>query len=106
MSEPALIIDSESRPQAGPMDGQMGRFFKAISVPSILVLLTVVAFWPARHCDFINYDDPFYVASNRHVLGGLTREGFIWAFRTTQTANWHPLTWLSYMTDISLFGLN
>lgn len=29
-----------------------------------------------------------------------------WAFATFQNANWHPLTWLSYMLEIELFGLN
>lgn len=53
---------------------------------------------------FINLDDPEYVSQNRRVLDGLTLDGFRWAFTTFHAANWHPLTWLSHMLDVSLFG--
>lgn len=56
--------------------------------------------------DFINYDDTIYVTENLHIRGGLSYEGIAWAFTTTYFSNWHPLTWLSYMFDIQLFGLN
>jgi Tfp pilus assembly protein PilF len=49
-------------------------------------------------------DDEKYVYRNPHVLRGLTREGFSWAFTTFHAANWHPLTWLSHMLDAELFG--
>jgi protein O-mannosyl-transferase len=29
----------------------------------------------------------------------------MWAFTSTAEANWHPLTWLSHMLDVQLFGL-
>jgi hypothetical protein len=38
-------------------------------------------------------------------MRGMTAEGIAWAF-TNFTANfWHPLTWLSYLWDFQLFGL-
>ncbi len=52
----------------------------------------------------IRLDDPTYVYENPHVLGGLTREGLRWAFTTNAAANWHPLTWISHMLDVELFG--
>src|SRR6266567_4242090 len=55
---------------------------------------------------FINFDDPFYVVENQHVLSGLTADGLKWAFKTTHAANWHPLTWLSHMLDVQIFGAN
>jgi tetratricopeptide (TPR) repeat protein len=36
----------------------------------------------------------------------LTWAGIKWAFTTGHASNWHPLTWLSHMTDCQLFGLN
>ena len=27
-----------------------------------------------------------------------------WAFTTTRAGNWHPLTWISHMLDVQLFG--
>jgi Flp pilus assembly protein TadD len=29
-----------------------------------------------------------------------------WAFTTDYAANWHPLTWVSHMLDVQLFGVN
>jgi tetratricopeptide (TPR) repeat protein len=54
---------------------------------------------------FVNYDDPGYI-QNSNVAAGLTWRGLSWAFRTGSTGNWHPLTWLSYMLDVHLYGLN
>jgi hypothetical protein len=36
----------------------------------------------------------------------LSAENIAWAFRTFFFVNWHPLTWLSYMLDSQLFGVN
>ncbi len=54
--------------------------------------------------DFINLDDPAYVTQNGPVRGGLSWSGVRWAFASFHAANWHPLTWLSHMADVSLFG--
>jgi tetratricopeptide (TPR) repeat protein len=40
------------------------------------------------------------------VQRGLTPEGVAWAFTARVGGNWHPLTWLSYMADVSLVGLH
>ena len=52
----------------------------------------------------MNYDDPGYISSNRMVSQGLTWNGIKWAFSSREQGNWHPLTWLSLMVDVSLFG--
>jgi len=54
--------------------------------------------------DFVNYDDWHYVLHNARVQGGLTLDNFRWAFTTFYFSNWHPLTWLSYMLDVQVFG--
>lgn len=71
-----------------------------------LVLLTLAAFLPVFRNGFVNYDDPDYVLSNSMVREGLTWSGIREAFTTGRAANWHPLTWISHMTDVSLFGLD
>ena len=53
-----------------------------------------------------HYDDKDYVSDNSIVQKGLTWPGIEWAFTTGYASNWHPLTWLSHMTDCELFGLN
>ena len=80
---------------------------KTVRAALICVLLgglTLGVFWPVMQCEFTNFDDPYYVTANPNVLGGLTLENVGWAFRTGYYANWHPLTWLSHMADIELFG--
>jgi Tfp pilus assembly protein PilF len=66
--------------------------------------MTLALYWPATGFDFINYDDPQFVTSNAHVQGGLNWEGVKWAFELNQGDYWHPMTWLSLMLDVSLFG--
>ncbi len=55
---------------------------------------------------FVNYDDNNYVLVNDYVPHGLTWRGIAWAFTTFYHSNWHPLTWISFMLDAHLFGLN
>jgi tetratricopeptide (TPR) repeat protein len=71
----------------------------------LLAAITLVAFWPVRLNDFINYDDQQYVYDNPHVKQGLTWSNIRWAFTTGYASNWHPLTWLSHMVDVQFFGL-
>lgn len=70
-----------------------------------LFLLTLLLFWRAVDHDFVNYDDPDYVTTNAQVKRGLTLEGVAWAWRAKEASNWHPLTWVSHMADVSFFGL-
>ncbi|MCC7536135.1 MAG: hypothetical protein IT379_07975, partial [Deltaproteobacteria bacterium] len=55
---------------------------------------------------FLAWDDAGYVASNPRVQEGLTFANVRWALTTFQQTNWHPLTWLSYMLDCTLHGLD
>ena len=71
----------------------------------MLACITLGVFWQIGDHQFINYDDPLYVTSNTNVKGGLTGKNILWAFTTTAASNWHPLTWLSHIVDIELFGL-
>lgn len=56
--------------------------------------------------EFIAFDDDIYVSDNPHVRGGLTAAGVAWAFSTFDYVYWQPLTWLSHMLDVELFGLH
>jgi len=70
-----------------------------------LLAVTFAVYAPVLRHGFVEWDDPFYVTGNPHVREGLTAGGVAWAFTSTQLANWHPLTWMSHMLDVSLFGL-
>ena len=71
-----------------------------------LTAATLVVFWQVGNHDFINLDDAVYVTENVHVQRGFSRDSIVWAFTTPHAANYHPLTWLSHMLDVELFGLN
>jgi protein O-mannosyl-transferase len=79
---------------------------KTWMIALFLTAATLLAFWQVNHCDFINYDDGVYVTENRYIQNGLSIEGIRWALTATHAANWHPLTWISHMLDVQLFGLN
>src|ERR1043166_5986139 len=77
-----------------------------VLISALLVAVTFATFWPVLHHPFITFDDPDYVAANAHVASGLTTQNILWAFRTGAGGNWHPLTWLSHMLDVEVFGLS
>jgi tetratricopeptide (TPR) repeat protein len=72
----------------------------------LLAAITLFSYWPTFSNGFLNYDDNGYVTQNAHLQPGLTWANISWAFRATIMANWHPLTWISHMTDIQFFGVH
>ncbi len=72
----------------------------------LLALLVIGAFLPVLRNGFINYDDSVYVTGNARVQQGVTWQNIQWAFRATDGANWHPLTFISHMLDCGWFGTN
>ncbi len=54
---------------------------------------------------FVNYDDGLYVYENAHVLHGLSPREIVWAFTRLHAGYWIPLTWISFMLDSQLYGL-
>ncbi len=72
----------------------------------LLAGLTLAVFAPVVSGQFINVDDPVYVTANDHVQQGLTWRNSAWALTALEAANWHPVTWLSHMLDVTLFGLD
>src|SRR5512145_1884127 len=69
-----------------------------------LVVATLALYAPVRELPFLNYDDPRYVTQNPPVQAGLEPWSVGWAFTSFHASNWHPLTWLSHMLDVDLFG--
>ncbi|MEO5358821.1 MAG: tetratricopeptide repeat protein [Nitrospirota bacterium] len=75
-------------------------------VIAALCLVTLGAYFTLKDCGFVNYDDYKYVIDNYNIQGGITLDGILWALKTSYFSYWHPLTWISHMADISLYGLN
>jgi len=78
---------------------------RVIVLALLLAVGTAAVYLPVRSFDFCGFDDDAYVSENALVRQGLTPRGVAWAFTTFRAANWHPLTWLSHMLDVSLFGM-
>jgi protein O-mannosyl-transferase len=95
-----------SRPRSTlEMSATAGRRL-ALYLPLGLCLLTLAAFLPALRNGFVNFDDPQYVYANPHVRQGLSAAGLRWALATEVAGHWHPLTLVSHMLDVQLYGLN
>lgn len=71
-----------------------------------LAVLVLVIYYQTVGFSFINFDDNFYVYDNPIVMSGINSESVKWAFTAFYSANWHPLTWLSHITDVQFFGAN
>jgi tetratricopeptide (TPR) repeat protein len=87
----------------------MNNFFKTnreLIVFTVLSVLVLGIYWQTTQFGFINLDDNLYVYDNPAVMSGLNRDTIRWAFNAFFSANWHPLTWLSHMTDVQIFGGN
>ncbi|MFA6471650.1 MAG: tetratricopeptide repeat protein [Candidatus Latescibacterota bacterium] len=81
--------------------------FRTIGIILALVLATVAVYGQVYNFDFINIDDNKYVYENYTILGGLNLKSVISSFTATQGAGlWIPVTWLSFLADLKLFGLN
>jgi hypothetical protein len=72
----------------------------------LLIIIAFVAFGRIASNDFTNFDDSAFITENSYVQSGFNYESIKWAFTTIHLSYWHPLTWLSYILDWSLFGAN
>jgi hypothetical protein len=79
---------------------------KPVLLCALLVLATLLLYSGVAHHEFLTLDDASYVFQNNHVSAGLKLDNVVWAFTSYYSCNWHPVTWLSHMTDCQLFGLN
>ena len=72
---------------------------------AVLLLGTAAAYAPVRGFGFV-YDDGEGISENSAVAEGLSAKSLVWAFTTTDQCNWMPLTWLSHLLNVSVFGLD
>jgi len=100
--------DSAQSPASGsPLSIAKAAFSgRALWVSLALIAANLIVYAPVRHYEFVTWDDPQYIYENPHVSGGMTWRGVSWAFTTGYSFNWHPLTWLSHMVDVQIYGMN
>lgn len=71
-----------------------------------LALGTLLVYQRSLYNGFVNYDDPGYITKNAYVRAGFSWQTIAWAFRNSSSGYWHPVSWISHMADVELFGLN
>jgi tetratricopeptide (TPR) repeat protein len=83
-----------------------------LAVAGGLLLAVAAAFEGTRRCGFVAFDDNIYVYRHPYVTQGLTWAGVRWAFgadllyESPYADYWMPVTVLSRMLDVELFGLD
>ena len=65
----------------------------------------LIAFWPSVWFDFVNWDDPAYVANNE-LIKSWSPSNLYGVATETVTRNYAPLTILSLLIDHSIWGIN
>lgn len=84
-------------------------FISQYSTPIIvigLIVACVAIYGQTFRFDFINIDDRQYIYENPVVATGLNSKSIWWAITAVYSGNWHPVTWLTHLADVSLFGMN
>jgi protein O-mannosyl-transferase len=93
-----------SEPRTSGPASSTGDRRRALLLAAGLAAAVAVVYGQVSSFGFVNVDDQVYVTENPHVLRGITAQGLGWALGF-HASNWHPLTWLSHMLDVELFGL-
>jgi tetratricopeptide (TPR) repeat protein len=71
----------------------------------VLAVVTLGLYWPARHFDFIYWDDLLFLNSPG-VAQGVHLNSLKWAMTGVVAGNWHPLTNLSFAAMRYFYGYN
>jgi protein O-mannosyl-transferase len=96
-----------STPSAASTPDGPARWRLVAFLALLLAAGTAAVYAPAMRNGFVNVDDPDYVTRNPYVLAGLTWADIRWALGSSYpSSNWHPLTWISHMADVQLYGRN
>ena len=75
------------------------------AAPALVVVLTITAFLPAIHNEFLNWDDAQNYLDNPHYRGLGPRQ-LAWMFTTFHMGHYIPLTWITFGLDYLLWGVS
>lgn len=103
---PLTLTDADPSPPKSKQGWLLFHENHDVALCLLLILLTLLVYSPVARNQFVNFDDDRYITANTHVKAGLSWTTVTWAFRSTEQANWHPLTWLSHALDEQLFEMN
>src|SRR5437667_3613575 len=102
--EAALKAQSPQRERREPVALALPQRWNLWLVPVLIALVTLAAFLPTLHNQFVNWDDPRNFLENPHYRGlGWTQLRWMW---TTHLGHYIPLTWMSLGLDYLLWRMN
>lgn len=80
-----------------------------------LSLLCFLCFFQITDFHSVDYDDPAYISQNIYVTSGIDTQNLAWAWTYEESKGspshagitnlYHPLTWMSHMIDVEVFGV-
>jgi len=97
---PAPVV-IEARPHRGA-----GARPARLAIAAGLAAVVLAVYSPVGHFPFLNLDDNEYVTDNAFVNTGISAANVEWALTAFHSGHWHPLTWLSLMSDCHWFGVD
>lgn len=100
----SMLLSNDSYPGDDVAETQSDQWHLRICI--CIALAVFMVYGQIITHEFVRYDDHHYVFENKNVKQGLTPDSIIWAFTAFYASNWHPLTWLSHITDCHFYGLN
>ena len=72
----------------------------------LLITATCAVYGQVSGFDFVHLDDYEYVVRSPIIARGLSTSGIAMAFASPHQSAWIPLTWLSFLLDHAIYGLN
>src|SRR5712691_814968 len=106
----SLVPRRKDRPQLSrrerpePLARALPQRWVSWLIPVLIALVTVAAFLPTLHNQFVNWDDDENFLDNPHYRGlGWTQLHWMW---TTHLGHYIPLTWMTLGLDYLLWGMN
>ncbi len=85
------------------------RLYWHVIALGLMAVAVWMVFGQVTHFQFLGYDDPLYVGarpSTRIIQEGISGEGLRWIWTASEVSLWEPLTYLSHMLDVELFGVD
>jgi len=77
----------------------------AFVVLAVLAAMVAAIYGQTLSFDYV-FDDQGYILGPAEMREGLSPAAVLWALRSWDYGNWFPLTRLSWLADVELFGMN
>ena len=105
-----VVAKPKQAGSADVSDYKMKHFIKhPVTIICVFLIIALCSLYlQVKDHQFIVFDDYLYVTENSHVLSGLNLKNIKWVFTLSEKNGtyWQPLTWISHMVDIQLWGMN